>query len=173
MRFVLAVGALLAACGAAVQVPSTAGRPSPAAHTAAPTPSATGATPTPVPTVPPSPSMAPAPPSPSSTSFPIHAVGGSSTGGTVTVTMSGGAAHLHIVVTGLAPGSTHAIHDHLGTCAAAGSSTHLTVLAVATAGMDGVISVSVQVPAFDAGSDRIVIVYATSANAVISGCADL
>ena len=92
---------------------------------------------------------------------------------TVTVTASGGAAHLHIVVTGLAPGSTHAIHDHLGSCGMAARSIHLTVLAVATAGMDGVISVTVAVPAFDAGAGRIVLVYATPVPSVIIGCATL
>ncbi|TMC49968.1 MAG: hypothetical protein E6J14_07155 [Chloroflexi bacterium] len=105
--------------------------------------------------------------------FAIRPSSAGGAGGSVSVTLSGGTAHYHLVVTGLRPGSTHAIHDHLGSCAAAGSSNHLTVLAVPTASPAGVITVDTSVRAVDAGSGRIVIVYATANATVISGCADL
>jgi len=108
-----------------------------------------------------------------SQTFPIAALGNSGVGGTVTVSVDGGTADYAVTITGLRPGSTHAVHDHLGGCAAASRSTHLIVLATRTANMAGVISFAVRVPGFDAGSGRIVIVYATSAAAVITGCANL
>jgi hypothetical protein len=98
---------------------------------------------------------------------------GSGVGGSVSVTITGATAHYHIVITGLAPGSTHAVHDHLGLCSAAARSEHLTILAVATANAGGVIDLQAQAPAFDAGADRIVLVYASAAASLITGCADL
>jgi len=116
---------------------------------------------------------APVPVAPMTSTFPIRPSTAGGAAGTVSVTLAGGIAHYHIVVTGLRPGSTHAIHDHLGFCGAAGTSNHLTVLAIPTANPAGVITVDASVPAADAGSGRIVIVYATASATVISGCADL
>jgi len=181
------MGLLAVACGAASLPVSGPAASSPAPSTGAMT------VPSPSPqALPPAPSPPPAPMAPpvAQMVMPVHApppvpivpmtavfairpsmAGGA--GGSVSVTLSGGAARYQLVVTGLRPGSTHAIHDHLGSCAAAGSSNHLTVLAVPTASPAGVITVDTSVPAMDAGSGRIVIVYATANATVISGCADL
>jgi hypothetical protein len=93
--------------------------------------------------------------------------------GSTTVSSSSGTVRYHIVISGLVPGSSHAVHDHLGFCGGAGRSEHLRVLAVATADRSGTITVDTAVPAFDAGAGRIVIVYASSAPVLITGCADL
>lgn len=86
---------------------------------------------------------------------------------------SSGTEHYHIVISGLMPGSSHAVHDHLGFCSGAGGSKPLRVLAVATADRFGTITIDTTVPAFDAGAGRIVIVYASTAPVLITGCADL
>jgi hypothetical protein len=87
--------------------------------------------------------------------------------------MSGGGNQLQIVVTGLVPGSVHAIHDHLGNCGAANASQHLTVLSISRANGAGVISMTVPVSQFFIGANRIVIVYQTAAPDLITGCANL
>jgi hypothetical protein len=93
--------------------------------------------------------------------------------GSTTISSSSGTVHYHIVISGLMPGSAHAVHDHLGFCSGAGRSEHLRVLAVATADRSGTINIDTAVPAFDMGAGRIVIVYASSAPTLIIGCADL
>ena len=93
--------------------------------------------------------------------------------GTVTVTASGSSVRYHVVVTGLAPGSLHTIHDHLGRCSSAGSSEHLTVLATPAANGEGVIDFQTTVGPFLAGAGRIVIVYSNAIANLITGCADL
>jgi hypothetical protein len=93
--------------------------------------------------------------------------------GSVTEVIGSGGARLQIAVQGLMPGSVHAIHDHLGNCAAANASQHLTVLAIARANGAGMISVTVPVSRFLTGGNRIVIVYQTAAPQLITGCANL
>jgi len=77
----------------------------------------------------------------------------------------------HIEITGLVPGSTHTIHDHRGSCAAANLSAHLSTLATATADGAGRIRVDTTVPSFEFGSGRIVIVYDSARPVLITGCA--
>lgn len=113
------------------------------------------------------------PAAPPAQSFAIAPVGGSGVGGTVEISASGSSARYQVAVTGLRPGSTHAVHDHLGTCAGLAQSEHLTVLDIGTASMSGSIGFTTTVSSFDAGSDRIVIVYATASTGVVVGCADL
>jgi hypothetical protein len=109
----------------------------------------------------------------SSTTFPIRPLVEGGPSGAVSVTTAGGAVRYRIVIHGLAPGSSHAIHDHLGFCGGANVSDHLRVLAVSTADGSGTVVVDTLVPAFDAGTGRIVIVYASPIPARITGCADL
>lgn len=78
-----------------------------------------------------------------------------------------------MVITGLSPGSTHAVHDHLGSCTSANTTAHLSVLAVATADARGTIVFDTGVPASQAGAGRILIVYLSSRPNLIVGCADL
>lgn len=110
---------------------------------------------------------------PSTETFTITpAIAGGATGN-VTVTRASRTVRYHIVVTGVAPNSTHAIHDHLGSCAQAGVSQHLMTLDVATAGRGGDLVVDLAVPSFDAGAGRILLVYTSASPTVISGCAQL
>ena len=105
--------------------------------------------------------------------FPIRPLVAGGPSGSVTVSSSSDAVHYHIVINGLMPGSSHAVHDHLGSCSTAGRSEHLSVLAVDTADPSGTITLDTSVPAVDSGTGRIVIVYASPATEVITGCADL
>jgi hypothetical protein len=149
----------------------------PAAAPALPIPTAVVVLSTPQPTTAAPPST-PAPPTPPPTrapdEFAIVPVRSPGAGGSVTVTAAGvGAVHYHVVVTGLAPGSTHTIHDHRGNCAAAAASAHLSTLATTAADAGGVIALDETVSATLAGPGRIVIVYAGASQAVIIGCAQL
>jgi hypothetical protein len=105
--------------------------------------------------------------------FPLRPLVAGGPSGSVTSTAPSGTVRLHIVLSGLVPGSSHAVHDHLGVCSDAGRSEHLRVLAISTADRSGTIIIDTAVPAFDAGAGRIVIVYATPTPALITGCADL
>lgn len=109
----------------------------------------------------------------STSTFAIHPSTAGGSAGSVTVATAAEAVRLHVVLTGLAPGSAHAVHDHLGSCAGAGGSRHLRTLAVVTAGADGVGVADATVPPFDAGAGRIVIVYASPSPDIVTGCADL
>lgn len=93
--------------------------------------------------------------------------------GTITVVLAGGVAQYHVVVTGLVPRSVHTVHDHAGSCATGLSSTHLGVLAVATADGRGVAVFDATVPARDYGAGRIVLVYQSARATIIAGCATL
>ena len=161
--------ALLIACGTAAPPPAPP-RVAPVAVVPimAATPAANPPTPAAVLTPVPAQPMAA-----SSTTFPIRPRVPGGPSGSVTVTTAGGAERYHIVVRGLAPGSTHAIHDHLGICGDANVSAHLRVLAVPTADATGTAVVDTVVRAFDAGAGRIVIVYASAIPALITGCAEL
>ena len=88
-------------------------------------------------------------------------------------TSGGGTVRYTVLISGLAPGSPHTVHDHLGRCADIEQSRHLTVLAVGTASSEGVIDLSLTESAFLAGSGRILLVYATAAADTVTGCADL
>ncbi|HEY6378684.1 MAG TPA: hypothetical protein VI316_05845 [Candidatus Dormibacteraeota bacterium] len=119
---------------------------------------------------------APTPPPPPASTARIVAIlplvaGGAS--GSVTEVTGAGGRRLQITVQGLAPGSVHAIHDHLGSCGGANASQHLTVLAIATADSAGMIRITVPVSSFLFGAGRIVIVYQTASPKLITGCADL
>jgi hypothetical protein len=116
---------------------------------------------------------APPPPPPATAGFAIVPLTAGGAGGSVTVTLSGGVARYHLVVTGLVPGSVHTIHDHLGLCARAASTTHLAVLTTQAADAGGTIVADTTLPARDAGNGRIVIVYSSASPAFITGCADL
>ena len=160
----------------AAPAPSPSSAPSPPGATAqavVPPPAASAApVHTPVTTAPPAPMVvAIAPVSPSS--FAIRPLVGGGPDGSVTTSMSGMGSHLHIVITGLTPGSTHAVHDHLGNCSSASTTVHVAVLAVATADPRGTIVIDAAVPASESGSGRIVIVYLSSRPNLIVGCADL
>ena len=65
------------------------------------------------------------------------------------------------------------MHDHLGGCASASSTTHLAVLTTANADAGGSIVFDTTVPAGESGAGRIVIVYNTTRANLIVGCADL
>jgi hypothetical protein len=78
-----------------------------------------------------------------------------------------------VVVTGLVARSIHTIHDHVGMCGSANVSTHLAVLATATADRRGDIVFDATVPSFDFGPGRIVIVYDNARPILITGCAAL
>jgi hypothetical protein len=91
----------------------------------------------------------------------------------VTVMVVGDVARYHVVVSHLSPGSVHAIHDHVGACGAANRSRHLSVLGITRADAAGVISLDTSVSRAEAGSGRIVIVYATASPDVVTGCASL
>jgi hypothetical protein len=93
--------------------------------------------------------------------------------GTISVVLTNGVARYHVVVTGLAPGSAHTIHDHAGTCGGSLSSRHLSVLVTASADARGVLVFDATVPASDFGAGRIVIVYQSARATVIAGCATL
>ena len=126
---------------------------------------------------------APAPTSPSTpspmtkrvtpTAFAITPLFPGGAAGTITVVLMNGEARYHGVVTGLAPGSAHTIHDHAGTCGGSLSSRHLSVLVTASADARGVLVFDATVPASDFGAGRIVIVYQSARATVIAGCATL
>jgi hypothetical protein len=99
--------------------------------------------------------------------FPLGAAG------TVTATISSVGVHYHVIVTGLAAGSVHTIHDHVGTCGSAGGSRHVAVLTTAAAGSQGDIIFDTTVPASDFGAGHIVIVYNSARPLLITGCAAL
>jgi hypothetical protein len=181
---------LLSGCGAAAVATnhstlapvalSTPSTPAPSASAQpAPTPAATPTTtptpPAPVPPAPPpvAPQVVPLPPAPVPTTFAITPLTAGGAGGSVMVTLSGGVARYHLTVTGLVPGSVHTIHDHLGSCTRAASTMHLAVLTTQAADGGGSIIADVTVPARDAGTGRIVIVYSSASPAVVTGCADL
>ena len=93
--------------------------------------------------------------------------------GSVAVSTSAAGTRYHVVITGLTPGSGHTVHDHLGSCGSAATSTHLRVLTTAAADSQGSIVFDTAVPSTDAGAGRIVIVYNTTRANLIVGCADL
>lgn len=178
----------VAACGGTAAAGSRDGRNAPVAAAGAgsvATPAASAAPTT-------APSTPPATPSPARTpvSTPVPAqrmavqpqaadvfairplVAGGATGTVTTVTSAAGV-HYHVVVTGLAPGSAHTVHDHAGSCSSASTSVHLTVLATATADSRGVITFDATVPAFFFGPTRILIVYSSARPVLITGCATL
>jgi hypothetical protein len=152
----------------ALQAPQAATTPTPT-PTAAPTPTPSSPTAPPPPVV----TSPPPPPPPPSTTFPIVPLTARGASGSVVVTLSGNVARYHLDVTGLAPGSVHTIHDHLGACSRAAATPHLTVLTTMAADSTGAIVADVTVPAADAGPNRIVIVYSTGSATVVTGCADL
>jgi hypothetical protein len=119
------------------------------------------------------PSALPPPAVSNVTTYAITAVASGGPTGTVSATPGSMTVTLRVMVLGLAPRSVHTIHDHLGNCASASASRHLSVLATATADAAGILSFEVTVPMFQAGSGRIVIVYADARAAVITGCAQL
>lgn len=166
--------ALLVACGGA---PATAAPPEPSATAVATAPATASATsvsaPSPAPVAAVRAATQTQPMAASATVFPIRPLVPGGPSGMVTVTHAGGGARLRIVVHGLAPGSPHAIHDHLGVCGEANVSDHLRVLGVPVADATGTAIVDTVVPAFDAGTARIVIVYASAVAAVITGCAGI
>lgn len=175
---------LLAACGSAAPgaplstAPSAAPPPAvpntgpPTAETPAAAATSASAAPTPA-----APSPVPAGPAAAApqamSTAPIRAQLAGGPGGGVTTVTSAAGSRLHVVVTGLSPGSTHAVHDHLGSCATASISRHLAVLAVAVADAGGTIVFDVTVPVSESGPGRIVIVYLGSRPNLIVGCADL
>jgi hypothetical protein len=115
--------------------------------------------------------MATQPPAP--TAFTITPLVPGGAAGSITVGSSRSGVHYHVVVTGLVARSAHTIHDHVGTCGSATGSTHLAVLATATADSHGVIVFDTTVPPFDFGAGRIVIVYDSPRPILITGCATL
>jgi hypothetical protein len=121
----------------------------------------------------PAPTRAPTPQPPAPMTFAITPLFPGGAAGTITALRSSSGAHYHVVVTGLVPRSVHTIHDHTGTCASANGSTHLAVLATATANSRGVIVFDATVPGFDFGAGRIVIVYDSARPILITGCAAL
>jgi hypothetical protein len=181
---------LVVACGseprtAAAPVAVSAAAPPTAAITASPL-TTPPASPTAAPTPPPPPPSTvvpatarptPAPMQPMtasmSSTFAIRPLVGGGPNGSVTVTTSNGGVRYHVVVSGLAPGSRHTIHDHLGRCSNAGGSQHLDVLATLAADGSGVIVIDRSVGAFLSGPGRIVIVYSNATTDLITGCADL
>jgi hypothetical protein len=91
----------------------------------------------------------------------------------VTVTLFAGEVLYHVVVSGLVPGSVHAVHDHLGSCTAINRSTHLAVLTIGSANSAGALVFDRVVPAFDFGHNRIMIIYNSAQASVVTGCASL
>lgn len=91
----------------------------------------------------------------------------------VTVTLFAGVVLYHVVVSGLVPGSVHAVHDHLGSCMAINRSTHLAVLTISSANSTGKLVFERVVPAFDFGHNRIIIIYNTAQATLVTGCASL
>jgi hypothetical protein len=134
-----------------------------------PIPTMTPDTATPAPSVPPPPSQAAS----DVTTYAITALAAGGPTGTVSATPGSMVVTLRVTVLGLAPRSVHTIHDHLGSCASAPASRHLSVLTTAMADAAGMIRFDVAVPMFQSGSGRIVIVYATTRPDVITGCAQL
>jgi len=112
-------------------------------------------------------------PQTSASSFAIRPVVGGGSSGSVTVMRSAAGVRYHVVITGLTPGSSHAVHDHQGSCSNANRSTHLSVLTIAAGNPAGTIVFDTSVSTFEAGPGRIVIVYSSPSPTLITGCADL
>jgi hypothetical protein len=165
--------AALSGCGQMLAVGTRGGTVPTAAVSASagtPTPSARAAA---VPSSPPS-SLPVATSTPQAPlTFAIMPLFPAGAGGTITVVLAGAVVHYHVIVTGLVPRSSHTVHDHSGTCAGGLSSTHLGVLAVATADAHGVAIFGATVPAREYGADRIVLVYQSARATIIAGCATL
>ena len=171
----IVVAALATACGAAASTVAGTHR---AAHAAAPAPQPAKipASPVTTPRPTPLPTATPAPPSPTptpSTSLSIRPLFPGGASGTIVATVQGAVVQYSITVTGLQPGSAHTIHDHLGSCAAPGASTHLSVLTTAIADGNGLIAFHTSVPTSEFGAGRIVIVYNSARPVLITGCASL
>lgn len=121
------------------------------------------------------PERTPAPPSPRSASitFAINPLFPDGARGSVTAAASADGVQYHVVVRNLIPGSTHTIHDHLGSCAASNRSRHLAVLDTSRADKAGTIVFDTTVPTSDFGTGRIVIVYDSASPLLITRCATL
>lgn len=103
----------------------------------------------------------------------VFGLGGSAARGLVRVTPRGAQVLVGVQVSGLAAGSTHAIHVHIGSCAAPYSGLHLYILGFLRASGSGGGAVQGYVPAFYLAGPRYVIVYAGLAPTTIIGCANL
>ncbi len=177
----LVLGVVLAACGSTSNSGSGSGgsnnngysvpqsvqtapdTPSPLPQAAAPVPSS-------------APQQAPAAPAPAamtrpaSVSFPLMPVAGVT--GTVTIQVTGASTFsVTVFASGMAPGSTHAVHIHFGNCPSAG--VHIVALASLTANGPGMATLTTTVHSPYKGDGRFLIVYAGPNPGPLSACAQL
>ena len=181
----------LAACGPAairppaptpipfITPPATAVTTSPSAEPASPPP--LPARPTAAPTLGPPPTTppvaaaaAPPPPAPvmSRTLF-LSPVGGSGVSGTLAIVNQSGAFTATVAVHGIANGSLHTVHIHLGSCSNPYGGMHLTMIGLITGDSMGTGGVSARIAPVYLSSGHYVIVYGTSSPMRIIACANL
>jgi hypothetical protein len=111
-----------------------------------------------------------------SASFPLLAVGGSGTGGSVGITaLAARSFSVSLVVHGLPSGvlTAHTVHVHAGSCAAPYAGRHLYVLGTLVGDRQGMGTLHATGPGAYVAPGRYLIVYASSSPDVIVGCADL